>query len=237
MLSIAIATMRRWPFLRETLPQMLERPEVGEVILSDETGEDVAEVKKTIWASHPKLRMSVNDSVLGIYENKVKAAKLAKGPWVAILDSDNLFPESWFFVLADLLEKHNGQKILFASAEFQNINLQTGESSTPCKDFSGLTLNAANWNRMFQRPGWNFLLNDGNWVVPREAVDCLPTTVKSSDLLAADAIFMTKQWIAAGYTLWYVPELVYIHTVHPGSTWILTAKESTRIFNETRWEL
>jgi hypothetical protein len=127
--------------------------------------------------------------------------------------------------------------MMFASAEFQNVNLETSATSCPCKQFSGLMLNKSTWNLMFQKQGWNFLLNDGNWVVPREALAILPTSVKSSDVLAADAIFMLKEWIRAGYTIWYVPDLVYIHTVHPGSTWLQTAEASTRIFNETNWTL
>ncbi len=237
MLSIAIATMKRWSFLKETLPQMLDRPEVGEVILSDETGEDAAAVAASPFANHPKLRVSVNDRVLGIYENKLKAAKMATLPWVAILDSDNLFPENWFFTISDALEKYQGQPMIFASAEFQNVDIVTSESSSPCKHFSGLVLDKTTWNTVFQKPLWNFLLNDGNWVVPKDAIAVLPTTVKSSDVLAADAIFMLKEWICAGYTIWYLPDLVYIHTRHPGSSWVQTAEDSTRIFNTTDWRL
>ena len=237
MLSIAIATMKRWSFLQETLPQMLSRPEVGEVIVSDETGEDAAAILASAFGKHPKLRVSVNDRILGIYENKLKAAKMATLPWVAILDSDNLFPELWFVTVSEVLKKYKGSPMIFASAEFQNIDLETGHSSCPCKSFSGLMLDKTTWNSMFQKPYWNFLLNDGNWVVPKEAISVLPTHIKSSDVLAADAIFMVKEWIRAGYTIWYLPDLMYIHTVHPGSTWKQTAQESTRIFNETDWRL
>lgn len=237
MLSIAIATMKRWFFLKESLPQMLDRPEVGEVVVSDETGEDAAAILASPFGKHPKLRVSVNERILGIYENKLKAAKMATLPWVAILDSDNLFPENWFFTISEVLESYKGKPMIFASAEFQNVDLETGESNCPCKSFSGLMLDKSTWNSVFQKERWNYLLNDGNWVVPREAIAVLPTHIKSSDVLAADAIFMLKEWIRAGYMIWYLPDLVYIHTRHPGSSWIQTAQESTRIFNQTDWRL
>ena len=46
MLTIAIPTMRRFTFLRETLPTFLAHDGVGEVIVCDETGEDVEEIQK-----------------------------------------------------------------------------------------------------------------------------------------------------------------------------------------------
>ena len=45
-LTIAIPTMKRWDFLKNTLPTYLARPEVGEVIICDETGDDVNEISR-----------------------------------------------------------------------------------------------------------------------------------------------------------------------------------------------
>jgi succinoglycan biosynthesis protein ExoO len=235
MLSIAIATMRRWDFLKDSLPVYLDRPEVKEVILCDETGEDCALARASPFGSHPKLRLVVNEKRLGIYQNKRKALSLAKGEWVAILDSDNYFNDEWFEVLGEVLLKSHPKRIL-ASADFK-MTKEDGTVSFPCKSFSGCVLDSKTWNIMFERPMWNFLLNDGNWVVHASAIDALPKETPSEALQAADAIYMLRQWILSGYSIWYVPELSYIHTVHGGSSWLATEKESNRILTSTDWRI
>jgi glycosyltransferase involved in cell wall biosynthesis len=236
MLSIAIATMRRWDFLKDSLPLYLNRPEVKEVILCDETGEDCAAVKASPFGSHPKLRLVVNEKRLGIYQNKRKAMSLAKGEWIAVLDSDNYFSDDWFDVMEEILPKTSPKQIL-ASAEFKNSNLDTGEVTMPCKDFIGCVVDKDSWNRMFDKPRWNFLLNDGNWVVHTTALRYLPKDVPSEVLQAADAIWMLRQWIQAGLSIWYVPDLSYIHTVHKGSSWLATEKESNAVLSTFNWLL
>jgi glycosyltransferase involved in cell wall biosynthesis len=236
MLSVCIPTMRRWKFLKETIPLMLSYDCVGEVVICDETGEDAQEISKSLFGSDPKLKVYVNDSRLGIYENKVKVASLATLNWIALLDSDNIFPETWFESISDTIPTIDTKTIL-ASASFKNINLENGQTSSPCHEFSDLKVNKSNWNSMFDRPRWNFLLNDGNWVFHKSACRCFPSTIKSHQLEAADAIFMLKEMIRNGYTIWYVPRLEYIHTVHNDSSWIQTAEKSSKIFTTVNWKI
>ena len=235
MLTIAIPTMRRWDFLKEALPLYLSRPEVKEVILCDETGEDCAAARASL-GSHPKLRLVTNEKRLGIYQNKRKVMSLAKGDWVAILDSDNYFSEEWFETIGELLPKTPFTQIL-ASADFKMTNEDTGDVTMPCKDFSGMVVDKLTWDRILERPRWNFLLNDGNWVVHFTQLKHLPKDVPSEALQAADAIWMLRQWIRGGCSIWYVPELSYIHTVHKGSSWLATEKESNRIFSTIDWRI
>lgn len=235
-LSIAIATMRRWSFLKDSLPLYLGRPEVAEVVVCDETGEDYEAILKSSFGTHPKLRIFKNPARLGIYENKLKAASLATQDWIAVLDSDNLFDDEWFETLHTISFDTNIRTI-FASADFKNLNIETGKVSYPCSQFSGLALNATSWNSMFSKQGWNFLLNDGNWIIPKAAVAALPTNVKSSDLEAADAIYMLRQFVIAGFSVYYAPDLVYTHIVHPGSSWLQSSAKSGRILATTDWSI
>jgi glycosyltransferase involved in cell wall biosynthesis len=237
-LVIAIPTMNRWTFLKQSLPMFLSHPAVAHVFITDETGTDAKEILQSPFAQNPKLTVYTNEKRLGIYENKLKVLRIAseseKGEFVALLDSDNYFTEEWFEVLESAV-KRNQKKWIYASAEFKMINYMDNSVKVPCEKFSGLRLDAKGWNEMLRTPGWNFLLNDGNWVLPVDAWRVLPARVKSSDVEAADAIFMLKVWIAAGYTAWYVPELSYLHSVHAGSSWLESERESTRILNTTDW--
>ncbi len=235
-LTIAIPTMRRWAFLKETLPVFLSRPEVAEVIICDETGEDIEQIKQTPLTQDPKLRCIRNEKVLGIYENKRKALSLAKTDWVAILDSDNYFLDEWFEVLVGAIDQTDLTQV-YATADFKFVNQKDSTVTTPCSSFSGLTLNRFNWNSTLEFPSANVLLNDGNWVVPRKVLDLLPTSTKSSDVLAADAIYMTWCFVKGGFTIRYVEDLVYLHMIHDESTWLKTAAESSAILRGRDWRL
>ena len=212
----------------------LGRPEVVEVVVCDETGEDYKAIQKSAFANNPKLRLFKNERRLGIYENKLKAASLATAPWIAVLDSDNLFDDEWFATLHTITFDTN---TIIASADFKNLNTATGEVSYPCKSFSGLTINKGSWNAILQKLGWNFLLNDGNWIIPKGAVAALPADQRSSNWEAADAIYMLRCFVFAGYSVYYSPGLEYTHIVHPGSSWLQTDAISSKILVSTDWRI
>ena len=238
MLNIAIATMKRWEFLQESLPVFLDHPGINQVILCDETGEDAKAISNSPFTQNNKLRVIVNDRRLGIYQNKRKALDIAgkTAPYVAVLDSDNYFSEEWIDTILDVLKGSDG-KTIFASADFKNVDINTGEVTFPCKHFSGRRLDLANWNSIFKESRCASLLNDGNWVLPSTTISCLPVEVPSEKLLAADAIYMLRNFVKGGYSIYYLPELSYIHTVHGGSSWLQTEQESTRILNTTSWSV
>ena len=234
MLSIAIATMRRWDFLKDSIPVYLARPEVKEVILCDETGEDCAAALASPFGTHPKLRLVTNEKRLGIYQNKRKALSLAKGEWVAVLDSDNFFSDEWFDTL--LRCDFSNKKQIYGSADCKFINNITNEITYPLKAFSGLTLSRENWNTMFQKERWTWILNDGNWVVPKDTIYCLPD-FPEKNLHAADAIYMLRLFIKYGYKITFVPDLEYLHIVHSGSSWLETDTQSTHVINTFNWKI
>ncbi len=232
--------MRRWSFLQNTLPLYLQHPEVGEVIVTDETGEDVAEIRKQSWFSNPKLRVFVNEKQKGIYLNKRYAATLATFPYIAVLDSDNLFGDDWFEELADAIQIQPTKNVIFGSAAFQSVNTDTGVINNHCKHFDGLTLTKDMWNEFLIQPKWNFLLNDGNWVIPKSAVNYWPESIPSEYEAGAkycDALYTLRLFIKAGYSIYYIPDLCYTHTVHQGSSWLQTDRESTRAINTTDWRI
>jgi hypothetical protein len=235
-LTIAIPTMQRWNFLKDSLPIYLSRPEVAEIILCDETGED-CEAAAFLASQYPKLRLYKNEKRLGIYENKLKVLRLAKesgASWIALLDSDNFFTDEWFECLNSI---EFDKKCIYASADFKYVNIDSSEVTRPCVQFSGKIVSASNWNWMLERTLWSTILNDGNWVLPAEAVQLLPREMKSSDLKAADAIFMLRCFIKGGFSIHYVRDLEYIHTIHSGSSWLQTEEESTKILKRIDWSM
>jgi hypothetical protein len=238
-LTVAIPTMRRWKgFLEKSIPQYLDNPNIAHVVVCDETGEDAAAIAASPFATNPKLHVTTNPKRLGAYLNKRQCIEKAPTDWIAVLDSDNIFSEEFFEVVLETLaaEQWNPQLVL-ASSENIRLFLKTGEQENRTAHFKGFRITRRNWNQVLQMPNWNFLLNDGNYIVHKSVLSFLNPSYTLAQVQAADAILAAKQFVEHGCTYYIVPYLRYIHTVHDDSEWLKTDRESTRILNTTNWRI
>ncbi len=237
--TVAIPTMRRWAsFLAKSIPQYLEFDLVSHVVVCDETGEDIDAILASSFGNHPKLHLHKNEKRLGAYLNKRQCIEKSPSDWVAVLDSDNIFPEEFFEKAYETLNKEKwNPSLVLASADNTRLFIQTGKEEKRTSHFSGLRITKQNWNQILQMPDWNFLLNDGNYIVHKSVFDYLNPKYTLEQVQAADAILAAKQMVANGCTYYIVPGLWYIHTVHNDSEWIKTDRQSTRILNTTDWRI
>jgi glycosyltransferase involved in cell wall biosynthesis len=237
--TVAIPTMRRWSsFLEKSLPQYLEFDLVSHVVICDETGEDAAAIASSPYAKNPKLHVYVNEKRLGAYLNKRKCIEKSPTDWVAVLDSDNIFSEDFFIVAHDTLVKEKmNPKLVMASSGIIRIHLKAGNEQNNTDHFTGFRITRSNWNSIFQMPYWNFLLNDGNYIVHKSVYKYLSPNYSLEQVQAVDAIVAVKQFVEQGCIYYIVPGMKYIHTVHEGSFWLSTDRESTRILNTTDWRI
>ena len=237
--TVAIPTMRRWTtFLEKSLPQYLEFDLVSHVVVCDETGEDAAAIATSKYANHPKLHVYTNEKRLGAYLNKRKCIEKAPTEWVAVLDSDNIFSEDFFSVAQETLCKESmNPKLVMASSETIRIFMKVGIEQNVTEHFTGLRITRANWNSVLKMPYWNFLLNDGNYIVHKSVFSYLSPNYTLEEVQAVDAILAAKQFVENGCTYYIVPGMKYIHTVHNDSFWLKTDRESTRILNTTDWRI
>ena len=224
--------MKRWSFLKTMLPVFLARPEVKEVVLCDETGEDY-EAAAAAFRTNPRLRLYKNETRLGIYENKKKVLGLCSG-WVALLDSDNVFPDEWFDFIREL--DFSDERRIYGSAEFKNLHTDTGKVERPCAHFAGTVLNKGSWNTFLHKAKCFYLLNDGNWILHSDAVKMLPP-IKSEVVQAADAIFTLWTLVKNGYSAHYPAGLEYIHMTHAGSSWLQSQDASLNVLLGTDWRI
>lgn len=171
-LTVAIPTMKRFSFLQKSIPMYLDNPNITAIVICDETGEDVRQIETQSWGKHPKLRLHTNPTRLGIYHNKRKCMEVSPTEWVALLDSDNIFPDEFFETIQDLWSKQGANpKMLYASGEVVRVFLKTGESEDRTAHFSGTLITKDNWNTILKTKAWNFLLNDGNWIGHKSLLD------------------------------------------------------------------
>ncbi|NDB83850.1 MAG: glycosyltransferase [Alphaproteobacteria bacterium] len=236
-LTVAIPTMERWSFLKDQVPKYLNDPNVGFVVISDETGKDINIICEEM-DSHIKLRLYQNDTVLGVYGNKRQCFLKAPSEWVAVLDSDNKFEPEFFeaFLKAKERDGDAANKTIYCAGFIQHVNLETGTMENKTKQFNGMKISRANWNDVLKMPGWNFLLNDGNCIWPRDVIKHFPD-LPEDQIVGTDSIFFMRQAIQAGYTLSVEPTMQYIHTVHDGSHWLQNAQVSSRLMGLRDWRV
>lgn len=238
-LTVAIPTMRRWTgFLEKQLPVFLEHPRVECVVVCDETGEDVQAICEAGLDVNPKLRLYVNESVLGVYGNKRKCMLMAPTEWVAILDSDNVFEASYIdnFWASVKKDGEESRKTVYCAGKNIRLFLETGAVEDRILHFSGMRIHRGNWNKVLGTIGWNYLLNDGNAVWPTDMAKVWPE-MPESEIVGTDSLFAMRQAISAGYTLYVDPTLKYIHTVHSGSHWLQNERVSTQLMGKRDWRL
>ena len=239
-LTVAIPTWRRWSFLEKAIGPYLENDLIQKLIICDETGEDVAAIKASRFATNKKLVLHVNEKQLGMYHNKRKCLEIAAqngAEWVSVLDSDNLFSEDFFETLIYWIKKENNTKIIFAASDIVHLQKKTGTSMIHTRHFAGYKITKENWNQILQMPKWNFLLNDGNWTAHKDVLSCFDPAADEQQIRATDSLLLAKEMVLGGYIYYVVPGLKYIHTVHDDSEWIKTEQISLRLLRTTDWHV
>lgn len=237
-LTVAIPTMERWSFLKDQIPKYLNDPNISFVLISDENGRDINVICELEMDSDPKLRLYQNDTVLGVYGNKRQCFLKAPSEWVAVLDSDNKFDSDFFEAFLKAKERDGplSEKTIYCAGFIQHLNLKTGSIENKTNQFNGMKISRDNWNTVLKMPGWNFLLNDGNCIWPRNVIKNFPD-LPEDQIVGTDSIFFMRQAIQAGYTLSVEPTMHYIHTVHDGSHWLQNAAVSSRLMGLRDWRV
>lgn len=93
-LSLCIPTMNRWEYLKEYLPKYIANPYISEIVICDETGDDILQIQN--HSQSKKLKLFQNESKLGAYKNKNKVVSLASHEFVCLMDSDNFADIDYF---------------------------------------------------------------------------------------------------------------------------------------------
>jgi glycosyltransferase involved in cell wall biosynthesis len=224
-IAVCIPTMRRFDFLRESIPKYLENPHVNELIITDETGEDYLAI--TAAFSHPKLRVYQNERRLGSVENKQRAASYATSDYIAILDSDNFADLEYFQAFRNYLQ-HNTttpRDVYLPCHAMPNFNYEA---------FIGKTI-----NRFTLRSHWpavNTCMNTMNMIIPREFLATFhimndkPLCDQASG--AWDAMYFSFYAIFdMNANMVVVPGMKYHHRVHGGSWYIHTVDQSKHVYS------
>ena len=108
----------------------------------------------------------------------------------------------------------------------------------PAHNFSkyiGILINKENWNSINDE----CLLNNGNYVFHKSIVKYIePILSENIQTYAIDVKYMNYIWIKnSEVSIVVVPNMKYIHTIHPGSLYITTAKISDTFNYQFDWKI
>lgn len=226
-ISVCIPTMRRFSFLKESIPKYLENPHVNELVIVDETGEDYTAITTSFF--HPKLRVYQNESRLGMLKNKLRAASYATSDFIAILDSDNFADIGYFEAFKTFVTSH--------SVDHSHVFLPS---------FARPTFNYCKWidipitkNNIVQlMPEIETCLNTMNSIVSKQlisSIDILKDVPMCDEIGCYDSqYFNLYLMFNFNATLRVVENMDYEHRVHDESGWTIDHKQFQEAYEKMK---
>lgn len=220
MFSLCIATMNRYDtFLKDFIPKYLANPNIGEIIITDENGEDFEKIQANF--SDPKLKVYKNEQRLGPFLNKWKALNLATNKWVAIMDSDNFADTDYFLAAKSFIEtnKLEDNTVLMPSWA------RPLHSYKDCpSQFSRKTVNV---HLAFYL---SKCMNTGNYILSSDLIKGLNLEKEMSQIQyssACDVIYFNTLLLEqfSNITFYIVKDMEYDHATHDGSIYLQTCNQ------------
>ena len=248
--SLCITTMRRFdPFLRESFPRyvaMLRAGIIHEIVVSDETGDDVDQIRRHFAAmlnEFPfQIRLYTNEHVLGVYWNKVRTCQYAAaGHFVALMDSDNFADEIYFRRVSAYINEKNirvtDEAVICPTRSRPYFPVPNYPGRVLDRDAVGAEMRRIEADQPTQFGNLMGLLNAGNYVMTERTAKYVPVLEPDVTVEMVGAVDVAYiQWLRLKqmerYQIHAVQDHEYIHTVHGGSTYLQT-KEANEAFTET----
>lgn len=222
-ISLCIPTMNRFDgFLRGYLLyylQYLKEGIIDEVVICDETGNDYQKIIET-FGFLPNFKVVKNDSVLGVFKNKLKVASLATSDYIAIIDSDNFCDATYFNTVKKYIteKEHMFSSAVILAPSFAKPNFNY-------KQFENAVVTKSNFKDFYYAGNFETLLNTGNFVVNKKIIENIRYDESVMFVItAADVLYFNLLAYLQfdDLQLHVVENLEYNHVVHGGSIYTNT---------------
>lgn len=238
MFTLCIPTMERFDnFLSKYLPIYLENPYINEIVITDETGNDVKKIKNA-FPNVDKLKLFVNGSRLGPFLNKIRACSLSKNEWIVLIDSDNFASHNYFKIAQEYIETRIGeQKNVILAPSFAKPNFNYSHLNGFIYKNGSFANNNILESQLMKSNNTSseVLMNTGNYVLNKFLIDNLNLANELENMKyssACDVIYMnTLMFEQLDLNLHVVEGMHYDHVVHDGSIYTQTHAQF-RNFNE-----
>jgi hypothetical protein len=232
-LSLCIATMKRWDFLKISLPLYLENECIKEIVITDETGEDY-ELITNHYKNNPKIKVYKNTKRLGPFLNKLECMKKASCDWICLMDSDNFADKMYFQTFLEYTNKKPDIKTVYCPSK-----------AKPNFDYTLLQNKIINKNtlesfRKLDNTKLETAFNTGNYIINKSTIDAIESSLSASEEFSEisklyqprDVIFMNYLLLLKDFSFIIVPQLEHNHVIHPGNLYTTTHRDFTYIMNK-----
>lgn len=206
MISVAITHFQRYPMILDSFRDIVDNENISDIVISDDVSmdgsyEDLREALKPF----EKIRLHRNSVNLQMSINKVTAISLAQEAYVAILDDDNQFDNSFINALVErgIMEDTIINVPEFAKTEFNFTK------------YSGEIIDTNKAKEYMVDPMFRCLLNCCNYLVPKNRY--IEVFEPDASVGQADTIAFNYQWLKRGFKFYVVPGCQYVHKIHPSS--------------------
>jgi glycosyltransferase involved in cell wall biosynthesis len=221
--SVAIPHYNRGASIARPLRNLLNHPAVEEVVIVDDGSQEeqwqlaLRQVGKI--PHDKKIRMHRRKKNLGALRTKLECVERSSSKWVLILDSDNTAFQNYLNALASL-EDPKKNTIYCASWAFPFFPFhELGEEAITFEKAGEFTRSG-----LLKRV---YIINDGNYLVPRDEYVRNVSEIADARNHAADVMLVNYQWLSAGNRMQILPATSYFHRIEGSSFWENT-KESSK---------
>jgi hypothetical protein len=230
--SLCIPTHNRFDtFLKINIPKFLHNPYISEIIIVDDATNDYHKLIEE-YGSNKKIIIHSQKQRVGPFKNKVTACSYANNEWICLLDSDN-FADLDYFEEVFKEWKINGvnEKIIYTpSNALPNFKLEN-EKHIP------KYIDKELWNKEYKTKHLygTWALNLGNCIFHKSLVTNLQDPIYNQIYPYVDALYIN--WIAlnSGFSIKFLENMTYIHTIHDGSTYTNNAHLESHFCDTFDW--
>ena len=241
--TLCIPTMDRYDnFLSINLINYIENPLIGEIIITDENGNDIDKIIKSN-IDKQKLKLYKNSTRLGPFLNKLEACKYSTYEWIALIDSDNYADNEYFKIAYEYIKNINNPKYDIISPSFAKPRFDYRYISNKIITKNNLKsiVEFENTNRKDSSP-LETLMNTGNYILNKSVLTDLNLFNELNNIeysSACDVIyFNTLLFEQLDINFHIVHGLEYEHSLHDGSIYLKTrhnyAQFNNYIYNRFR---
>lgn len=212
-ITVAIPTLNRWQYLKDSLPKYIDNPHIHEIVICDENGFDALQIKQH-YGHCEKLKVYINSNQLGAGANKVQAVSKASNTWVALLDSDNFADMDYFTGWHTYIATHGlDANVIYAPSK---CHARPGHAEFDYTKYCQKTVSRANFKDCFRDGLWEMILNTGNFIVNKHKyVSSVPSDPVVVALLSRnsslEALLKAGALIEHGMIYTIVPNMMWYH--------------------------
>lgn len=232
-ISLCIPTMNRYKnFLEINLPKYIKNDLISEIVISDENGNDIKQIKENI-KDLSKFKFHVNNEQKGVFYNKIQACKLATNEWIALIDSDNFAPTEYFSTAIKIIETFNfSKKNVVLAPSFAKPHFDYRRFNGMCfkKDKLSKIPNAREKSQTVMNT-MNYILNKSlidNLFISDEDASLLKNKNMPVDSILLNILFFEQQ----DMEMYIVENMHYEHAVHDDSNYLREVKQNKNIIDK-----